>query len=116
MSAGNKDFPIEETTGYIDWQNFDIDQLPEDLIQKMVDLDKEAPKMQDLDNVVLDPWIFTEQKEKNEIVELDMPMRRWDLKLDSNKMPLPHYFADLYNEFEELRRFDLQEVIYDRKM
>jgi len=31
-------------------------------------------------------------------------------------MPLPHYFAELYNEFEELKRFDLEDVIYDRKM
>ena len=31
-------------------------------------------------------------------------------------MPLPKYFEELYNEFEELRRFDLQDVIYDRKM
>jgi hypothetical protein len=31
-------------------------------------------------------------------------------------MPLPQYFEELYNEFEELKRFDLQEVIYDRKM
>ena len=31
-------------------------------------------------------------------------------------MPLPQYFEELYNEFEELRRFDLQDVIYDKKM
>ena len=35
---------------------------------------------------------------------------------DSEKMPLPHYFEELYNEFEELKRFDLEDVIYDRKM
>lgn len=31
-------------------------------------------------------------------------------------MPLPKYFAELFNEFPELQRFDLKEVIYDKFM
>lgn len=45
-----------------------------------------------------------------------MPVRQNGGSLDQGKMPLPHYFAELYNEFEELRRFNLEDVIYDRKM
>jgi len=31
-------------------------------------------------------------------------------------MPLPKYFAELFEEFEDLRRFDLKDVIYDRQV
>jgi len=75
----------------IDWDNFDLDQIPEDLIKKVGDLDKLVPssKLDKFENVVLDPWIFTEQKEKNEIVEMTMPIRRFETPMDSEKMPLP---------------------------
>jgi len=31
-------------------------------------------------------------------------------------MPLPNYFRELFDEFDELKKFDLKEVIYDTKM
>jgi hypothetical protein len=47
---------------------------------------------------VLDPWIFTKEQEKHEIVPLDMPMPKVnDLSdtedEDSKPLPLPKYFA-----------------------
>lgn len=75
LSALQLSTGIPETK--IDWNNFDIDQIPEELVQRIVDYEK--PKFSDPDNVVLDPWIFTEQKEKTEIVEMQMPIRRFDV-------------------------------------
>ena len=34
---------------------------------------------------------------------------------DSKPLPLPKYFAQLYSEIESLKKFDLKDVIYDRK-
>lgn len=36
--------------------------------------------------------------------------------LQDYNMPLPRYFADLYEEFGDLKRFDLKDVIYDKKI
>jgi hypothetical protein len=36
--------PKKESSSFsIDWDNFDIDQIPEDLIMKVENLDKEVP-------------------------------------------------------------------------
>jgi hypothetical protein len=44
-----------------------------------LDFDKEeSPKIGNFDNVQLDTWIFTEQKEKTEFVEMEMPIRSPD--------------------------------------
>lgn len=37
-----------------------------------------------------------------------------DLYVSENSLPLPKYFAELYDQFEELKRYDLKDVIYDR--
>ncbi len=34
---------------------------------------------------------------------------------ESEPLPLPKYFAQLYSEIESLKKFDLKDVIYDRK-
>jgi hypothetical protein len=51
-----------ESSYAIDWDSFDIETIPEDLIQKMHEHDgsKDVPKIPEFDNVVLDTWIFTE--------------------------------------------------------
>ena len=36
-------------------------------------------------------------------------------QVEDEKMPLPRYFQNLYEEFGELDQFDLKDVIYDKK-
>ena len=90
----------------------------------------------------LDPWIPPTEKEEREIIEFEMelpepkappapesddplsptdfviettPKTEKDPYLKENSIPLPKYFAELYDQFDELKRFDLKDVIYDRQ-
>ena len=61
----------------------DIHEMPENLQEKILDLEKKAvDKLNDViqdedstqeENVYLDPWIYVEEKEKHEIVDLILP-------------------------------------------
>ena len=93
--------------------------------------------------VDLDPWIFSVEKEQHEFIQIEMPQpslyiegagqdyennltKRWhdfneereckegeECLLDDS-IPLPKYFQDLFEQFDELKKFDLKDVIYDR--
>lgn len=124
----------------------DINEMPQTLQEKILDIEERAVnKLNDAlendsqdtpdDNVYLDPWVYVEEKEKHEIVEMTLShlenakdtkesMKNTDNKDqteieladdDMDKMPLPKYFQDLYAEFGSLKEFDLKEVIYEKK-
>ena len=118
--------------------------MPETLQQKILDIEKrvvdqindgiQESEEEESSNVYLDPWIYVDEKEKHDIVEmtldyLTMPKDEvpsitfenpegTDIELaddEFDKMPLPKYFQDLYAEFGSLREFDLKEVIYEKR-
>ena len=104
----------------------DINEMPEDLRQKILDIEQRAvDKLNDSvdslnanpfdgeqENVYLDPWVYVEEKEKHEIVEMTLShlenakdtkqsMQQTDNKDqtgieladdEDDKMPLPKYF------------------------
>lgn len=113
----------------------DINELPDALQEKIKDAEKrgfskmdtavqEEWGIDDQDQNFLDPWIYVEEKEKHEIIEMTLSHIEKSTKdqteievadEDSDKMPLPKYFQDLYAEFGTLKDFDLKEVIYEPK-
>ena len=64
----------------------------------------------------LEPWIYREEEEKHEIVDLSIPEVEVEVKEPQAKetMPLPKYFQDLFDEFSTLNEFNLKDVIYDK--
>ena len=103
--------------------------LESDETEKLKAQQREEAKKKKEERVepILDTWVFSEEIEKRDIVPLtlerppEQPLtsdakEELKEKQASEPLPLPKYFAELYNEFEELRRFDLKEVIYDAQM
>ena len=113
----------------------DINELPESLQQRIKDAENHGYRKMntaahDLEklgieaeykNNFLDPWIYVDEKEKHEIVEMTLSHieNAEEVELeedeDADKMPLPKYFQDLYTEFGTLKDFDLKDVIYEPK-
>ena len=134
MNAVKEEIAEEAKLEDIDLTTEDFDQLVEEMPDEVKDAileeeerkasEKEERKKEKEERVepILDTWVFTEEREKREIVPLTLEKPEPVLSeegveekpADDAPLPLPKYFAELYNEFEELRRFDLKDVIYDR--
>ena len=72
----------------------------------------EAELIQDVE---LTPWVKKDELAKHEIVELETEEKYEQLaiELKEKRMPMPKYFQELFDEFDELKGFNLERVIYD---
>lgn len=68
-----------------------------------------------VEDVKLEPWVKKDELAKHEIIELDTEEEYEELALAvrENRMPLPKYFQELFDEFEELQQFKLEKVLHD---
>ena len=82
----------------------------------------------------LKPWVYEEEIQNHEIVDLKLdelepsnsdsedvqitvPTQEGEIEAQptvQEKMPLPKYFQDLFDEFSTLEEFDLKTIVYDK--
>lgn len=101
-----------------------INEIPDELRLKILEAEEKASDsiknmMEEGQEVKsnLEPWVYSQEEEKHEIVDLsieDEEPEKKETPPAKETMPLPKYFEDLFDEFSTLNEFNMKDVIYDK--